>query len=296
MQRVGAYGLALLGLEDQRQALAPAAAEWPQLRVCVEPGEPTEHEPSIDHAHAVYGDPTGGYAVIDRISATIKFVSPRSLASDELVHPRLGMAAAVYAHWLGRDAFHAGAFVERGMAWALVGEGNSGKSSLLAALAGVGAPVLTDDTLVVEEGLCLSGPRCLDLRVDVPGVLGLSNHVVSVRRGLRRRLPLDQPPGPIPLAGWVFLEWGDELTLNPVPPTERLGRIARQRGWHRRGAGDPQRLLELAALPAWELRRPMDWSKIGETVRLLLAAVSEPGLLEQQGGAGLRRSRPPLGS
>ncbi|HEX8065848.1 MAG TPA: hypothetical protein VF520_04895 [Thermoleophilaceae bacterium] len=185
------------------------------------------------------------------------------LTSDEIVHPRLGMLGAIYAQWLpGRMAFHAGAFVGGGGAWAVVGERHDGKSTLMAALALAGVPVLGDDTLVLDGTRCLSGVRCVDLRPDAAAHLGVRDALVTVRRGARERLFLDGPPREAPLAGWLFLKWADELAIRPLPAPERIARIARRQGWHRRGVTDSARLLDFAALPAWELGRPRDWAHL----------------------------------
>jgi hypothetical protein len=142
----------------------------------------------------------------------------------------------------------------------VVGERHEGKSTLMAALAQAGLPVVGDDTLVLDRDRCLSGVRCVDLRPDAVDHLGVRDEVVTVRRGARERLVLDDPPAEAPLGGWLFLKWADEVAIRELPTPERVTRIARRQGWHRRGVTDPQRLLDFAALPAWELSRPPDWS------------------------------------
>jgi hypothetical protein len=177
------------------------------------------------------------------------------------------MLGAIYAQWLpGRMAFHAGAFASGRRAWAVVGERFDGKSTLVAALALDGLPVLGDDTLVLEGDRCLSGVRCVDLRPDTVAPLGVRERVVTVRRGARERLPLGDPPPEARLAGWLFLKWADELAIRALPAPERVARIARHQGWHRRGVTEPEALLDVAALPAWELSRPRDWKHLPRVV------------------------------
>ena len=212
---------------------------------------------------ARYPDAPAGHVTVDRDAGVALFQGLDGVTSDAIVHPRLGMLAALYAHWLpGRTAFHAGAFISAGRAWAVVGGRHDGKSTLMAALAIAGLPVLGDDTLVLEGDRCLSGVRCVDLRPDAATHLGIQEAVVTVRQGARERLFLDGPPPEAPLAGWLFLSWAEELEARALDMQERVTRIARSQGWHRRGATDPERLLDLASLPAWELARPRDWRRL----------------------------------
>jgi hypothetical protein len=275
--RLGAYGLAVAGLEDHKDLLVPAAEHWPQVRVSWLPGGPSRPPSSISEARAVYPFDGGGHAVVDRVHGTATFVTPKRPTTDELLHPRLAMVGAVCAGWLGSDAFHAGAFAHRGRAWGVVGDGKEGKSTLLATLHVMGVDIVADDTLIIRDGLCLSGARCIDLRDDVPERLGLSDCVVSVRGGQRRRLSLGPPPPAVALGGWVFLRWAEDVVLEPISTAARLERIGRLRGWHRRGATGPTRLLELASLPAWELRRPRDLELMPEVVRLLEGVLGSSG-------------------
>jgi hypothetical protein len=265
--RRGAYGLAVAGLESEERLLAPAREHWPALRIVVDPGPPRVSDTFLDAATARFPDVHGGHVEVDRGAGLATFRGVRGLTSDALVHPRLGMLAALYAHWLpDRMSFHAGAFVSEGRACAVVGERASGKSTLMGALALAGLPVVGDDTLVVEDPACLPGVRCVDLRPDAAARLDVRDRAVTVRGGARCRLPLPAPPQEAPLAGWVFLAWGDALDVRALPPAERLTRIASAQGWHRRGVTEPTRLLDAAALPAWELTRPRDWTLLGEAV------------------------------
>lgn len=209
-----------------------------------------------------------GAVTVEREPALASFRGVEDLTPDAIVHPRLGMIAALYAQWLpGRMAFHAGAFASGGRAWAVVGEREAGKSTLMAALALAGVPVLGDDTLVLEGLRCLPAVRCVDLRPGAAERLGIRDRVASVRRGARERLVLDgDAPRDAPLAGWLFLSWGAERKLRQLPTQERIARIARRQGWHRRGVADPAPLLDVAALPAWEITRPRDWRQLPRLV------------------------------
>ena len=256
----GAYGLAVAGLEAEERLLVPAQPDWPTVRIVVDPRPADAGGTLLEDDVARYPDAPGVHVSVDRRAGVAAFRGGDP-TSDEIVHPRLGMLGALYAQWLdGRLAFHAGAFVDGGRAWAVVGERHEGKSTLMAALAQAGLPVLGDDTLVVDGDRCLSGARCVDLRPGAAAQLGVADRVVTVRRGARERLFLDAPPPDAPLAGWLFLNWADEVAVRELATAERVARVARRQGWHRRGVTDPQRLLDFAALPAWELSRPPDWS------------------------------------
>ncbi len=282
--RRGAYGIAVAGLTDQEHLLVPAPEHWPEIRLEWRPGEIEPPRAVLDERRAVYPLDEGGYAVVERAAGTATFVTPEPPAADELLHPRLAMVAAVCASWLGSDAFHAGAFEYQGRAWAVVAEGYGGKSSVLAALHARGVAIVADDTLVIRDGVCLSGARCIDLRDEAHARLGLVSGVTSARRGQRRRLAIGAPPAPAPLGGWVFLRWGDRVDAQPIPASDRLELIGRLRGWHRRGTAGPDRLLELASLPAFELRRPRDWAlmpNVLDSVADVLRTAGQPGLLDK---------------
>jgi hypothetical protein len=263
----GAYGVAVTGLEAEARLLVPAGSDWPAVRILVDPRPADTTGTVLEEDTAHYPDAPGVHVAVDRRAGVASFRGAGVLTPDEIVHPRLGMLGAIYAHWLpGRMAFHAGAFVSGGRAWAVVGEREDGKSTLMAALALAGLPVLGDDTLVLEGLRCLSGVRCVDLRPDAAVHLGICDEVVTVRRGARQRLVLRTPPPDAPLGGWLFLKWADEFAVRALPTPERVARVARRQGWHRRGVTDPERLLDVAALPAWEIGRPRDWSQLPRVV------------------------------
>jgi hypothetical protein len=214
----------------------------------------------------------GGRLVLDRRARTADFATRRRLDDDELVHPYLAPAAAVMASWQGWDAFHAGAFAANGRAFALLGERERGKSTLLAALALEGVAIVTDDVLVVDGGFAQPGPRCIDLRHAAvePALPGA--RLEPSRSGERRRLRLPALEASPELAGWVALEWGERVQLERLRPSQRLYRLASS---HSR-AGEPRddALLELARLPGWLLRRPPRLELLPETVGVLSGLVS----------------------
>ena len=271
----GAYGIAVAGLEPESRLLVPAEPDWPSVRIVVGARAAVGNGAVLDDDMAWYPDAPGGRVEVDRRAGVASFTGVAGLTPDQIVHPRLGMLAALYAQWVpGRTAFHAGGFVADDRAWGVVGGRQDGKSTLMAALALAGMPVLADDTLVVEGHQCLVGVRCVDLRPDAAARLGVDGAAATVRRGARARLVLPDAPRAAPLAGWLFLRWADELAVRELDPGERIRRIGRSQGWHRRGVTDPARLLELASMPAWELSRPPDWTELPRVVDLVRAATS----------------------
>ena len=270
----GAYGLALRGVESRAallSAITPPVEEV-QLRLVRGAPRPTEFE--IAQATARWPLPDGGRVELDRRAGTATITSPAEPEIDSLIHPQLGMLAAVWSRWLGRPAFHAAGFAHAGGAWAVVGDNQDGKSTLIAALAARGVAVVADDTLVIADGRCVSGPRCVDLRGETAARLGLAGATITlVRGGTRQRLLLPVAGPPALLRGWIYLRWADDVALRPISPRDRVARVALQRRGHRGGARDSGSLLELGTLPAWELCRPRDWGRIDETLDAVLGTL-----------------------
>jgi hypothetical protein len=200
----------------------------------------------------------GGEIVIDRTAGSLLFRVPHDLRPDDLAHPYLAPAAAVIGHWLGRESIHAGAVAMHGRVWALIGDREAGKSSTLGWLAARGTPVLCDDMLVVDGLKPLVGPRMVDLRPDAARRLGIGEDIGVTGARERWRVRLDPVPEDLPLGGWIFLAWGERVEVRPLGAAERLARLLPHRGLRVPGK-DPEALVELATLPAWELRRPARW-------------------------------------
>jgi hypothetical protein len=259
-----AYGLRLRGLEDVVEVAVPAGSGDDGIRVEVRQcGGAPPAALALDPDRGVLRLRDGRHLAVDRAAGTATFHGPR-LSADVLAHPYLGPVATVFGRWHGREAFHGGAFVAAGRAWVLLGPREAGKSSLLGGLAARGHAVVTDDILVTDGRVVYAGPRCVDLRDPLPG----SPPTHPVRGGTRSRLPLPPLVPRVPLGGWLFLCWGDEVGLRPVPAQDLLRRLAARRA-RRELPSDPGVLLRLATRPGWELTRPRDWSALEETCRLL---------------------------
>jgi hypothetical protein len=270
---LGAYGLRISGIPDGAALLAPAEPDWPAVEIGVEVGDLEADAEFLDETRARLRLRTGGWIELQRDPGEARFVVAAPLSADELVHPFLAPAAAVFAHWHGREGLHGGAFSLWGNTWGVVGDRLGGKSSLLAALAVGGADVVCDDVLVLAGRQAFPGPRTIDLRQDAAAALGVGEEIGVA--GARERWRLQLPPlaSPLPLGGWVFTDWADNVRIERLPAAETLVRLYRNRSItvppH-----DPAAILQLSALPSWELRRPRSWAAVPDTLELLRDTLS----------------------
>jgi hypothetical protein len=263
------YGLHLTGAGGA--GLLPSTGQR-RPRIVVRQAWQGHEQARVGAERASLDLPGGRQLLLRRGEGTATFTGP-PLSHDELVHPYLGAAASVFSRWAGREVFHAGAFVGHGRAWALVGDREAGKSSLLAALAARGWPVLADDLVVTDGYQAFCGPRTIDLRRPLPGS---AEPLTRARGGSRWRLFLPPLPGAVPLGGWIYLSWGPDVAMSAVPASVTLARLAARRTWPALPSA-PETLLALAARPGWELARPADWARMDETVDLMIRTVTTGG-------------------
>lgn len=269
---VGAYGFRLAGAGER--LLLPAPPDWPLISVVQEladPGPPPKLE--IGDEHATVPLIGGGMITIDRQPPKAVFRVPQHLTEDELAHPYIGPVAALHAHWLGRPTLHGGAMVIGDKAWGVLGRRNSGKSSLLAEAVRRRIPVVADDLLVVEGQDVFAGPRSLDLRQSAALHFGAGRLLGIVGQRERWRVELAPVPVRLPLAGWIFLRWGDEPGTNLVGINERLVWLAASRTV-RLDSADPAPLLPLAALPAVQVTVLQEWQELPPLFDSLLDTIS----------------------
>jgi hypothetical protein len=270
---LGAYGLRLEGIGAARSLLVPADPNWPTLEMRSEIGSPPWRDSDIvSDADAKLRLQTGGEIRMERATGLVVFTMQRPLGEREMIHPYLAPVAAVAGYWFDRESFHAGAFVADGSTWAVLGVREAGKSTLLAALALRGITVVSDDMLILDAGTPFAAPRVIDLRPSAAHHLGVGESLGIVGARERWRLQLGPVEHTFPLRGWIFPEWGDRVEASGLSPPERIARLSAQRGLRLR-AKDPSRLLDLASLPAWELRRPREWDDLDASTDLLLDLV-----------------------
>ena len=266
---VGAYGLALTGIDAAASVLVAAEPEWPRYSVTNTTGQMERISDRLGEDSAELTLRSGGMLFLDRAESRAEFVTPEPMSPDELAHPGLAPVAAVTARWLGRQSFHAGAFALGTDVWALLADREGGKSTTLAWLASRGHPIVCDDMLVLDGEMAFQGPRILDLRAESAQRLELGDYRGQVGTRERWRVPLEDVPAGTRFRGWVFLRWSDELAVEAVRAGERLPRLAGHFGL-RVPPSRPDRVLELAALPGWEFRRPRGWDRFDEAGERLL--------------------------
>jgi hypothetical protein len=233
------------------------------------PPEP-EH---VDDDRARLNLRSGGRVLIDRRGGRARFEVPHPVRPDELVHPYFAPAAAVIGRWLGRESVHAGALAVDGRALGVVGARGAGKSSTLAWWALAGGDVLCDDLLVIDGRAAFAGPRSIDLREDAAARLGAGEAIGVTGARERWRLRLAPATDGHVLVGFVFLAWGDSVSVRALGASERLARLVPQRGVRL----EPLRhdaVLDLASLPAWEISRPRSWASLPEAGQRLLELAS----------------------
>jgi hypothetical protein len=255
MTAPGAFGLRFQGIADGRyvrDVMVRAPEHWPTLRVEQRIEDPLPAVPDATTDSAGIELAGGGHAFVDRDRLTVTFVSREPVNGHRVVHPTLAALGTLFSHWMGRHALHAGGFVVDGGAWAVIGRSQAGKTSTLAWLAQAGSPILTDDLMVVDGGTVFAGPRTLDLRPASARYLGREGS--RVRLG-RHRITVQPVDPEVPLRGWIALSWGDVLEARRLRPSERLG-VLMEHLRIRSDGPSAGSLLDLAALPGFELRRP----------------------------------------
>lgn len=253
---LGAYGLVVDGISGAQPWMQPQLATAPTFSLHVHVEDRAERsEPLLTETRADFPLIGGGRLRQERHRPEAHFHLEARPADEDLLHPYLAPAAALFWQWSGREAIHAGVFEAGNGAVLVLGDKEAGKSTTLAWLATQGATVvLSDDLAVLDGDEVLVGPRSIDLRVE--GTLpGVSEHLV--RSGTRHRVRLPPAPPALALAGLVVLDWGPTLELAPVAFARRMELVARQRMFPTLPA-NPTALLELASVPMLRATRPRD--------------------------------------
>lgn len=274
----GAYGFRVVGLKAQSPWLTPAASSAVVLAVRHEPWRP---EPLPDATGRRFTLPISETCRLrmERDAQTMVFESSAGDPDSLVVHPYLSYAAATHAQWEGSVALHGGVVAIDGRAWVLLADTFGGKTSLLAALANRDFTILSDDLAIIDDNATVrSGPRCLDLRRTAYRALRPHGQVTPVRG--RSRLMLGPTPPELPLGGFVALRWGSATTVDRVGVAARSHIIVDSRtAW---GPSSASALLDVLAAPFIGLSRPRGFSRIDETIDVLVAAIRrQPGGLQR---------------
>ncbi|WP_028065231.1 hypothetical protein [Solirubrobacter soli] len=271
--RLGAYGFRLEGLADAAGLLVEAPQHWPSLTLRrVAGGAPFTGESVTDEGARLWLA-GGALADLHRAAGRADLEVPQGTTDGAIVHPYLAPVALVWSRWLGREGFHGGGIVADGGVWAVLGEKTAGKSTTLAWLARAGVPVFSDDVLIVDGELALAGPRSLDLREEAAERLGVGELMGRVGARDRWRVTLDPVPAELPLRGWVTLDWGDAVAVEPLRGADRLRALFPHRGVFLEPAV-PSALVRFSALPHLRLVRPRGWDSLPEAAGRLLDAVA----------------------
>lgn len=267
----GAYGLRLDGLASSSAPSSPP--DWPLATIRQRPRTDDGGTPRVTPDSVEVPLIEDGWLSVDRRDMTATYWVRSPLSDEDILHPYLAAAAAWFSHWLGRETFHGGAVVVDGRAYALVGEKEAGKSSLLAWFSQRGVEVVTDDLLVLEGELLFTGPRCIDLRSESVLAQDETERFAIVRGGTRNRVALPQTSDSWPFGGWILLDWGAETSMRNVAPRDRLSRLAPHRVL-RVPPSSPGHLLQLATLPMWELTRVKEWGAMDGVADLVSSTVA----------------------
>jgi hypothetical protein len=271
--KTGAYGFRLHGLAHAGELLVDAPPGWPPLEIARAPDREGPPADRVGPERAELRLASGGWVGIDRAPGRAVYHLPQPLDDEALVHPYLAPVALISARWLGRESFHAGAFVADGGVWAMLGDKEAGKSTMLAWLDAHGRPVVCDDALILDGHTALAGPRTIDLRAESAQRLGIGEALGTVGVRERWRVPLDPVAAELPFRGWVQLEWGDEVAVERVRGAARLPALIPHRGV-RLEPPRPEALVDYAALPQLTLRRPRGWGSLREGAERLLDAIA----------------------
>ena len=280
MTRWGAYGFAIEGFREPEHFLGAVEGSWPALsclrtQATEAPGRPAGRAVGdfvfgVDRAEIWMSD-TDRISV-DRSTLEIRYETKNPLSDDLLAHPYLGLPAGAAARWLGRQVLHGGAFVHGGHAWGVLGTKEAGKSSTMAWLDGRDVAVLTDDLLIIEGQTVFAGPRTIDLRSEAAAAIG-GEHVLI--QGVRDRWRIRPGPGlsSASLGGFVILEWGASVHLEPVPASRRMA-VFIENALFAPDMSDATAYLDLSSLPMWRFERPRDLDMLDHTMRQLLDALA----------------------
>jgi hypothetical protein len=215
--------------------------------------------------------PAGGYLDITW-PAHVDISLPGDPTAECLIQPHLSTAAGAIAMRSGQQPFHAGAFIYEGRTWGILGERNAGKSSTLAVASEMGLPVLTDDLLVIDNGIALAGPRCIDLRVGAAEALGIGVNLGTIGLRERWRVYLGHCPLEAPVGGWILPQWG-EPEIRKMPPTGRFQTLLAHSFLQGITMNDPAQYLALSSLPLLSWERPKNWDLAEQTFLDLLERI-----------------------
>jgi hypothetical protein len=269
----GVYGFRIAGVLDNRDLLVEARSNWPLLEVTSRVDKVDQRVTVVSEQHAELKLIEGITARLDRSPPRVEFITPTPLSSKAIVHPFLSGVVPIHCHWMGRTSLHGGAFIHDNRAWAILGDREGGKSTLLAQLAAQGLAIVADDLVVIEDDLVYAGPRSIDLRVNPAQGMGPADFIGRVGARERWRIQLGPIPSQVPLGGFFFLELAERSEIRRLAGVERMLRISAGRSLMLPLA-DPMTLPRLAALPGWEVLRSARFEDLPTITEQMLQAIA----------------------
>ncbi len=249
--------------------MQPQSNDAPRLAIAVHPlpPGPWSEKPSLSDTSADLPLLGGGRLCLTKGRNVADYYLSSRPSDEDLLHPYVAPAAALFWQWSGREAIHGGAFEAGSGAVLLLGDKEDGKSTTLGWLARQGGiSVLTDDLAVMDGNRVLAGPRSIDLRITA-GDPGLAPHLV--RHGDRDRVRLPSSPASQPLIGVAVLAWGSAIALDPIPFADRVPLLAQQRTFPGL-APSAVALLEVASAPMIRASRPRRLASLEPFARALV--------------------------
>ena len=169
----------------------------------------------------------------------------------------------------------------------LLGDSGAGKSSLTAALALAGQPLISDDVCLLHREpwrvfatiprLRLLPEAFKHLQAKAPA--GEADKLYYDK--LKAEAPQLAPWVESPLTDIISLAWGENLSLTPLTGAERLRAVLNAAAWVGVNASVDKSQRHFAAcaalvreVPVWRLTRPRDWSMMPQVVSHILAQLS----------------------
>jgi hypothetical protein len=270
----GAYGFCLIcpQVDEPLRDLTECGPDAPEVAL-----EWRLATTSVDHEYVgdrrvAFGVRGASSVFVERDPPSILFDLADPPVPDALLHPLGTIPLAILARWRGDITLHAGGFAAAGGAWAVLGEREAGKSTMLATLVRRGLSLVSDDLLTVLDGHVWPGPGCVDLRPDVAARFPGARDLGMVAG--RRRFRLSSPPTSerLPLKGIFVLGWHEEpgVAVEPLTVEQRLELLYEFEYVALVGAADPTKLLELLDVPAWRITRRREWDATDEAVDAIL--------------------------
>jgi hypothetical protein len=195
-----------------------------------------------------------------------------------------GSVYAAAACLNGLFPIHASAVVHDGRVHAFTGPSGAGKSTLVTALGSRGLPMFCDDTLLLDLSdpdvpLALPGHKRLKLTAEALALTGVrgGEQVHDEVPKFYAEPPAGDCADPMPLHQLIFLEDGDEVTIEPISGAEKIACLSDDHYtaeiWESATLPDPAKRFALHARLARQirmarLRRPRDLALFERTVTL----------------------------